>query len=602
MISLDATSPTTPTPATCRTRRARRRRAVRALVGVLATATSVAGFTAPSAHATTVAPKHALGAFAPTKRVAASTASAAAAAVKARPRSGVGAGAPAAVGAAPASVDLTPWSPPVGDQGAVGSCVTWAINYALLGWEANFYGHGGQPFAPMYAYSQIHAGNTPDGGGTSPISALNLAVNQGTASQIVYPHSNTDFTTQPSATERTEAAKHRISGYTQLWSGANQGAIASIVMQSLLAAQIPIAITLPVRPGFDNLGAAATAVDNDTSGSIRGYHEVLAVGYDANGVLIQNSWGTGWANHGFGRLSWTVVQRDVSEADTASGFVNGFANSTQIVLNSSADVWAKNAIGNGGWTQETIGTGVTATAGENGLQMILDAAGDVWAKNNVLGTTGWIKETSGGGNKAIATGNGIQMVLSAAGDVWARSSIGFGGWTQETIGSHVTAISTGNNVQMILDGAGNAWAKNNALGTVWTKETSSGDIRSIATDNGLQMVVNTAGDVWARTSIGFGGWTQETIGSNVVGIATGNGVQMILDGNREVWAKTGLIGTTGWTRETIGGGYKSIDTDNGVQTVMDSAGQVWAKGTYANLGTNNWTVETPGGHKTIVTG
>jgi hypothetical protein len=38
---------------------------------------------------------------------------------------------------------------------------------------------------------------------------------------------------------------------------------------------------------------------------------------------VQNSWGTGWANGGFGRISWAVVQKDVHEAETIDGFVQG---------------------------------------------------------------------------------------------------------------------------------------------------------------------------------------------------------------------------------------------------------------------------------------
>ncbi len=48
---------------------------------------------------------------------------------------------------------------------------------------------------------------------------------------------------------------------------------------------------------------------------------MLAVGYDATGLIVENSWGTGWANGGFGRISWAVVQHDVVEAETVSGFV-----------------------------------------------------------------------------------------------------------------------------------------------------------------------------------------------------------------------------------------------------------------------------------------
>lgn len=38
-----------------------------------------------------------------------------------------------------------------------------------------------------------------------------------------------------------------------------------------------------------------------------GGHAMLIVGYDAEGCLIANSWGTGWGDEGFGRLSWSYM-------------------------------------------------------------------------------------------------------------------------------------------------------------------------------------------------------------------------------------------------------------------------------------------------------
>ena len=43
----------------------------------------------------------------------------------------------------PASVDLRKWTVTPGNQGQVGVCVTWAIDYAMLGWYAKFDGRVG---------------------------------------------------------------------------------------------------------------------------------------------------------------------------------------------------------------------------------------------------------------------------------------------------------------------------------------------------------------------------------------------------------------------------------------------------------------------------
>ena len=68
----------------------------------------------------------------------------------------------------PASVDLSTYAVPVGHQGSVGSCVAWTIDYAMMGLYSTHDGKAGQPFNPMYTYSQIHLDNTPSGGGSRP--------------------------------------------------------------------------------------------------------------------------------------------------------------------------------------------------------------------------------------------------------------------------------------------------------------------------------------------------------------------------------------------------------------------------------------------------
>jgi hypothetical protein len=222
-----------------------------------------------------------------------------------------------ALDADPASVDLRAWAVPPGDQGQVGSCVTWAIDYALLGWYSRYSSVIGQPFAPMYTYSQINGGVD---GGAIPTDALRVAATQGSDTRVHYTQGDYDWSHQPTAAERANAAHFKIKGYTTLFAGAGQAGATTSVKHAL-ATKHPVAIEMAVRHGFDYLGASESAVDGDVTSPIRGYHEVLAVGYDSAGVIVQNSWGATWAGDGFGRISWQVVQHDVWEADTIEGFV-----------------------------------------------------------------------------------------------------------------------------------------------------------------------------------------------------------------------------------------------------------------------------------------
>ena len=106
---------------------------------------------------------------------------------------------------------------------------------------------------------------------------------------------------QPTAAERASAAGHKIRGYHTLFSGSTgQGQAGVNTLANSLAANTPVAISIPIRAGFNNLRGAG--VDSDNSTAILGYHEILAIGYDQSGLLIQNSWGTGWGDNGRFRM------------------------------------------------------------------------------------------------------------------------------------------------------------------------------------------------------------------------------------------------------------------------------------------------------------
>jgi hypothetical protein len=221
-------------------------------------------------------------------------------------------------GGLPASVDLRAYSVAVGDQGQVDSCVAWAIDYAMLGWYSRHDNRPGQPFNPMYTYSQIHSDDSAGGGGSRPSDALRLAQTQGNDTMAHYSRSSYDFTHLPSQSERANAANWRISGYQTLFALRTGGGRAGeLQIKTALASGRPVAIALVVRKGFDELTGG---VDTDIVSKIEGSHEVLAVGYDQSGLLIQNSWGTNWGSQGYGRLSWQLVEHDVFQAHTISGF------------------------------------------------------------------------------------------------------------------------------------------------------------------------------------------------------------------------------------------------------------------------------------------
>jgi hypothetical protein len=78
---------------------------------------------------------------------------------------------------------------------------------------------------------------------------------------------------------------------------------------------------MPVYNPFFKLSARDSVMTlAKATGANAGGHEVAAYGYDATGVKIANSWGTGWGNAGWATLSWDFVGAYVFEASTPGTF------------------------------------------------------------------------------------------------------------------------------------------------------------------------------------------------------------------------------------------------------------------------------------------
>jgi hypothetical protein len=232
---------------------------------------------------------------------------------------------PMAMGALalPQAVDLTPWAAPVGDQGQTNSCVSWTVAHAMLGWYRRRAGFQ-ESFAPMYMHSQINQSGAFGGDlwGAFLNDAMNVVLSQGNEVRSLYWTDESDVLTQPTLAHRDSAKRFKYENlkYTRLFafsSGVGTPDNVHAIKQALANGQ-PVAIGLFPRDGFYGL-KPQSPVDNDTTTYARAGHAVLALGYNDQGLLIQNSWGTGWGSAGFGRLSWNKVQKDVYEAVVVDG-------------------------------------------------------------------------------------------------------------------------------------------------------------------------------------------------------------------------------------------------------------------------------------------
>ncbi|AKU15420.1 C1 family peptidase [Luteipulveratus mongoliensis] len=207
----------------------------------------------------------------------------------------------------PASFDLSQYALAPGDQGQVGSCVAWATGYTGIGLLMKEQGINGTPMAPMFVYAQIAKGNDQ---GTYAGVALPIEKDQGIDTKADYWQGDFDYTTQPDAAERANAAHYKLSGFTDLTAS---GDLKTNIMTAISQGQ-PVPFGFSARNSFRSLSTTNYNYNPTKHDRIIGGHEVTIVGYDSTGVKIQNSWGSEWGNHGFFTAPWSFITgRDVDE-------------------------------------------------------------------------------------------------------------------------------------------------------------------------------------------------------------------------------------------------------------------------------------------------
>jgi hypothetical protein len=220
--------------------------------------------------------------------------------------------------AVPASVDLSQYNPPVGNQGQVGSCTAWATGYYLRGWYARRGGYypsgpdanGG--FAPMYTYAQIVHGQNI---GTTFPANLTIQQQQGIDSRADYTQGDYDYTDQPTAAEQAYAGQYTIPGWHDVAGPAEGGPALQSWIEATIAGGNPVVISIPVYDNFFSL-SPSNFFYASPSGPYEGGHALFASKYDANGLWVENQWGTGWGLNGWAELSWSFLNQYQWEAAT----------------------------------------------------------------------------------------------------------------------------------------------------------------------------------------------------------------------------------------------------------------------------------------------
>lgn len=197
--------------------------------------------------------------------------------------------------------------PPIGNQGAQGSCVSWATAYAGMSFFMNRlngtnYSSNQQLCSPKYIYNQITQGSC---NGTTIPSNLNLLLSKGVCTLAEMPYSDNECGLQPNSTQNTSAVNNKIFAWKMV------DKTKTNIIKSCIAAKYPVFIAINVDASFDNL--QSPYIWSAKYGAIRGGHAITVIGYDdaKSAFKIQNSWGAAWKDNGHLWISYSFFSSAV---------------------------------------------------------------------------------------------------------------------------------------------------------------------------------------------------------------------------------------------------------------------------------------------------
>jgi C1A family cysteine protease len=229
-------------------------------------------------------------------------------------------------GAPAAQVDLRTWCSPVEDQGSLGSCTANAAVGLLEYFERKSFGtflDASRLF--VYKTERDLLGWTGDTGAYLR-TAMEALVLFGAPPERYWPYdghppaSNTRFDVEPPAFCYAFGANYQAVRYFRLDPPGLTPAQVLANIKAYLAAGFASMFGFPVYSEYDNLLPGALVAYPAPTSHYRGGHANAAVGYDDNkaigadkgALLIRNSWGTGWGDHGYAWMSYRYVTQGLA--------------------------------------------------------------------------------------------------------------------------------------------------------------------------------------------------------------------------------------------------------------------------------------------------
>jgi len=242
-------------------------------------------------------------------------------------------------GRLPEFIDLSSFFPAPGNQGDQGSCVGWAVGYALKTYQEAMEFNISSPqewdhFSPAFVFNSIKQGDDCSAG--SRISdALEFVSNTGAVRMEDFPYQEAQCL-PPTDEILANARDFTIKSYRRLQ---REGMLFAI--REALSNEKPVVIAMRVFPSFEEWkGNGNYRHDPDIEFQVD-YHAVTIVGYDDDrrALKVINSWGAEWGDDGFFWMDYRAARHLIAEAYVTTDrlFDEPFPGDPGIVLAATTD-------------------------------------------------------------------------------------------------------------------------------------------------------------------------------------------------------------------------------------------------------------------------
>ena len=219
------------------------------------------------------------------------------------------------VKALPRTVSLRKQMPPVYDQGQLGSCTANSVGSILEFDELKQKQADTETPSRLFIYYNERAmeGTVSHDSGAEIRDGIKSVAQLGAPPESAWPYETSKFARKPPAAAYKAALKHQAIRYARV-------SQSQIAIQNILAYGFPIAFGFTVYESFEtDVGAEGIVPMPKPDEKTLGGHAVVAVGYKTiRGQLYfecRNSWGPGWADHGYFWMPASYVTSDNLASD-----------------------------------------------------------------------------------------------------------------------------------------------------------------------------------------------------------------------------------------------------------------------------------------------